>query len=151
MSDWPQEPLQRDKKAKVRIVRPWIEGLKMTFRHLGRKRVTLQYPEEKRTMYPRWRGRHHLLKDPKTGLERCVACGLCASICPPEAISIQAGEREDHSKYPVKFEVDLGRCIFCGFCVEACPKKAIAMGPEYELAVTTRGQMILDKEELLNT
>ncbi len=150
MSDWPHETQpEKGAKPKYRIVKPLLDGLKTTFSFVFRKRATIQYPDEKMEMFPRWRGQLHMLKDPKTGLERCVACGLCAVVCPPMAIVIEAGERDDHTKYPVKFEYDMGRCIFCGFCVEACPKAAIAMGHEYELAENSREKLILNKEKLL--
>jgi NADH-quinone oxidoreductase subunit I len=136
-------------KTKFRIVKPLFDGLKMTFIHLFRPRATLSYPEKKMKMFPRFRGLHHLHTDPKTGLDVCVACGLCAAICPSECISVQGAEREDHSKYPEKFVINLGRCIFCGFCVEVCPKGAISMGPEYELADDSRNALILNKEDLL--
>ena len=111
-----------------------VAGLRVTVRHFVRnifgKRdvVTIQYPEEVRSVAPRYRGRHRLtVRD--DGFIKCVACYMCEEVCPANCIHIEAGEVEDKSveKYPVIFDIDELRCVFCGFCVEACPKDAIRM------------------------
>ena len=115
------------------MIRPLIEGLALTFRYCFSKRVTLQYPEQKWDVGPRWRGRHLLLRR-RDGTLRCVACMLCATVCPAQCIKIEPAEGPENQKYPESYEIDLGTCIFCGFCVEACPKEAIIMTGHYEIA-----------------
>ncbi len=129
------------------MIGPLLKGLGKTLEHYFKKPVTLQYPEERWTPYPRFRGRPRLLKD-EEGKLICVACCLCQTVCPAQAIKIQPAEDEQGNRYPEKFELNLGRCIFCGFCVEACPKGAIATSHEYELADYTRESLIYDKEKL---
>lgn len=111
-----------------------LAGLRLTVRHFMRnmfgKRdvVTIQYPEEKRRVSPRYRGRHRLTVR-EDGFIKCVACYMCEEVCPAHCIHIEAGEVEDKSveKFPVVFDIDELRCVFCGLCVEACPKDAIRM------------------------
>lgn len=111
-----------------------LSGLRLTMRHffrniLGKRDVvTIQYPEEKRRIAPRYRGRHRLLMR-EDGFIKCVACYMCETICPANCIHIESGEMQDKSveKYPVVFDIDELRCVYCGLCVEACPKDAIRM------------------------
>ena len=124
------------------------KGLGVTLKYFFKKPVTVKYPEERREPCQRYRGTHILRMD-EWGRERCVACCLCARVCPANVITIEPAEREDNEKYPKKFEIDLGRCIFCGYCVEACPKAAISMSTEYETADYHREDLIYDKNRLL--
>ena len=111
-----------------------LTGLRLTVRHFMRNMfgqrdvVTIQYPEERRRVAPRYRGRHRLTVR-EDGFIKCVACYMCEEICPAHCIHIDAGEVPDKSieKYPVVFDIDELRCVFCGLCVEACPKDAIRM------------------------
>ena len=137
-------------KKAVQGIGALIKGLGVTLRFFFSRPVTQKYPEVKREPFLRYRGVHILRKDEK-GKERCVACFLCATVCPARVITIEAGERDDKQKYPKKFEVDMGRCIFCGYCVEACPKSAIIMGKDYELADYRRDDLIYDKDALLES
>ena len=111
---------------------------------------TFQYPEEKRVMPERFRGRHRLTQR-DDGSPKCVACFCCQSACPADCISIEAGEREDeHEKVPVRFDLNILRCVFCGLCVEACPCDAIRMDTgKYELADDNRESLIYDLNTLL--
>ncbi|MDY6843890.1 MAG: NADH-quinone oxidoreductase subunit I [Thermodesulfobacteriota bacterium] len=130
------------------MITPLLKGLAKTFEGFLKKPVTLQYPEERLEIYPRFRGRVQLVKD-ENGKPKCVACFLCRTVCPSKAIHIEAAEDERHNKYPEIFEVDLLRCIFCGFCQEACPREAIVLNDKFELADYTRQSLKLSKEKLL--
>ncbi len=128
------------------MIIPFLKGLATTLRMVFTKPITQQYPEEKREMFPRWRGHPQLTINPD-GSRRCVACTLCMVVCPSNAIrGIVAAEAEDHGKYPVQFTIDLQRCIFCGLCQEACPKQAIKLNNAYELAQEDKSALILNIE-----
>ena len=111
-----------------------FNGLRLTMGHFfanlfgSKKTVTISYPEQKREIAPRWRGRHRLTRN-ENGFIKCVACYMCETVCPSNCIHIEAAEIFDKSieKYPVVFNIDELRCVFCGLCVEACPKDAIRM------------------------
>nr|HDN00910.1 NADH-quinone oxidoreductase subunit I [Deltaproteobacteria bacterium] len=115
-----------------------------------------QYPEDRtREISPIFRGEHYLQRDDK-GREVCIACGMCAKICPAKCITVKKGKRKEGEEdkyaaktYPASFEIDLLRCIFCGFCEDTCPKNAIVLGREFELARFTKEECILDKRKLL--
>ena len=125
-----------------------IKGLADVFMHAFRKRVTIQYPEKKAYLPPRWRGRIILSRDPD-GAERCVACYLCAVTCPVDCIALQATEDENGRRYPAFFRINFSRCIFCGFCEDACPTYSIQLTPDYEMAEYYRQNMVYEKEDLL--
>lgn len=116
--------------------------------------VTLQYPEQKREVRPRFRGRH-VLKRYENGLEKCIGCSLCAAACPSDAIFVEASENTDEKRfspgerYASTYEINMLRCIYCGFCEDACPTEAIVLGDNYELSFTDRRQAIYPKEMLL--
>jgi NADH-quinone oxidoreductase subunit I len=114
-----------------------VKGLAITMKNMlfGRT-VTIQYPEERRQYSERYRGQHYIKAT--NGVENCTACMLCPTVCPAECIHIEAGERPDKEKYPVKFEIDVLRCCFCGMCEEACPKDAIKLSNIYEMSQQQR-------------
>ena len=127
-----------------------IRGMSITFRALFRPKFVRQYPEERWVPPPIFRGRPVLVVEDETGVERCVACGLCARVCPPLAIQVQAAETElDKERYPVLFEINMLRCIFCGFCEEVCPEEAIIMSKDFELTFTDPKDAIYGKDRLL--
>jgi len=132
----------------MEIIKPLLQGLWITIGYFFRKPITLKYPEERWEPYPRFRGIQKLIRDEK-GKIKCVACCLCARVCPAQVIRVEAGEDEGHGKYPRLFEIDIGRCIFCGYCEQACPMGAIMMTGGYELADYSRDKLIYDKERLL--
>ena len=114
-------------------VTPILRGMAITFKNMvktmfGGAAATVQFPEQKRKTSGRYRG-IHILTQREDGTPKCVACYMCATVCPAECIFIEAGERPEASieKYPTRFEIDLLRCVYCGFCVDACPEEAIIM------------------------
>jgi NADH-quinone oxidoreductase subunit I len=123
-------------------------GFWTTWKHLFRRPVTVQYPEEKRTPYPRYRARIVLTRDPD-GEERCVACYLCSAACPVDCISMQAAERDNGRRYAAWFRINFSRCIFCGLCAEACPTLAIQMTPDFEICKRDIMDLVYEKEDLL--
>ena len=125
-----------------------LRSLVMVFGHAFRKRDTIQYPEEKVYLPPRYRGRIVLTRDPD-GEERCVACNLCAVACPVDCISLQKAETVDGRWYPEFFRINFSRCIFCGMCEEACPTNAIQLTPDFEMCEYDRQQLVYEKEDLL--
>jgi len=131
-----------------------VRGFGVTFRHLFKKPVTQQYPEYKRPVYPRFRGRH-LLHRHENGLEKCVGCSLCAAACPADCIRVVAAENTpEHrisagERYAAVYEINLARCIFCGYCEIACPFDAITMGTDFEMSDYERPDLIFTKEMLL--
>lgn len=125
-----------------------IRSLWNVFVHMFHKRETISYPEEKLYMPPRWRGRIILSRDPDGG-ERCVACYLCAVVCPVGCISLQSAEDPSGRRYPEFFRINFSRCIFCGFCEEACPTYAIQLTPDFEMGEYERKHLVYEKEDLL--
>lgn len=125
-----------------------IRSLWGVFLHAFHRRVTIQYPDQKPELPPRWRGRIVLTRDPD-GAERCVACYLCSVACPVDCISLQNAEKEDGRRYASFFRINFSRCIFCGFCEEACPTYAIQLTPDFEMAEYNRQNLVYEKEDLL--
>ncbi len=124
-------------------------GLGLTFKEMLKPKFTRQYPEERWEPEGSYRGRPVLVYE--DGAERCVACGLCARVCPALAIEVQAAEtmERDKERYPIKFEINMLRCIFCGFCEEVCPEEAIVMSKDYDMVFQSQKDAIMDKEKLL--
>lgn len=131
----------------------FAEGVVTTLRHLLSPKIT-QYSPEQRYQPPDpllYRGVHRLNRDAQ-GRVKCVACFLCATVCPAHCIDIVAAESPwpDRDKYPQCFTIDELRCIFCGMCEEACPVDAIELTSLYDLSGKSREEMIFDKEKLLS-
>jgi NADH-quinone oxidoreductase subunit I len=126
-----------------------MKGLGLTLKHMVKPKVTMEYPEVKFNPPAAFRGRPVLVQE-ENGVERCVACGLCARVCPALAIEVQASETNlDKERFPERFEINMIRCIFCGFCEEVCPEEAIVMSKDYELVFRNRSDAVFGKDKLL--
>ena len=137
----------------ARRIRSWVlveiaRGMWVTLKYLFRPKVTINYPYEKGSLSPRFRGEHALRRYPN-GEERCIACKLCEAICPAQAIVIEAKERDDSSRRTTRYDIDMTKCIYCGLCQEACPVDAIVEGPNFEFSTFTREELFYNKEKLL--
>jgi NADH-quinone oxidoreductase subunit I len=133
-----------------------LKGLWTTLKEWTAKPVTISYPEEKRQVHVRFKGRH-VLKRYDNGLEKCIGCSLCAAACPSDAIFVEAAENTDEvryspgERYARVYEINMLRCIFCGYCEDACPTEAIILGDNYELSFTDRKASVYTKEMLIES
>jgi len=125
-----------------------IKGLAVTGKYFFKRKITVQYPEEKTPMSHRFRGLHAQRRY-ENGEERCIACKLCEAVCPALAITIESAQREDGTRRTTRYDIDLFKCIFCGFCEEACPVDSIVETSFFEYHFENRGEQIMTKEKLL--
>ncbi|CAM8639097.1 NuoI Formate hydrogenlyase subunit 6/NADH,ubiquinone oxidoreductase 23 kD subunit (chain I) [Burkholderiales bacterium] len=125
-----------------------LAGMGVTLKNLFARKITVQYPEEKTPMSPRFRGLHALRRYPN-GEERCIACKLCEAVCPAKAITIESEVRDDGSRRTTRYDIDLTKCIFCGFCEESCPVDSIVETNIHEYHGEKRGDLYFTKDMLL--
>jgi NADH-quinone oxidoreductase subunit I len=136
------------------------KGMSITFKEMFEPTTVENYPDGKGPLrgavfQERFRGLHVLQRD-ESGLEKCVACFLCAAACPSNCIYIEAAENTEEQRisgaerYAKVYNIDYNRCIFCGYCVEACPTDAITHGHGFELATFNATNLIYRKEQLLS-
>jgi len=125
-----------------------LKGLRLTGKYFFKKKITVQFPEEKTPLSPRFRGMLALRRYPN-GEERCIACKLCEATCPALAITIESEERADGSRRTTRYDIDMFKCINCGLCEESCPVDSIVVTPIQHYHMDSRGQNIMTKEKLL--
>lgn len=125
-----------------------LRGMAVTGKSLFKRKITIQYPEEKTPLSPRFRGLHALRRY-SNGEERCIACKLCESVCPAMCITIDSEERADGTRRTTRYDIDLFKCIYCGFCEEACPTDAIVMTRFFEFHMEQRNEAVINKQRLL--
>ena len=125
-----------------------LKGLSVTARSLFRRKITINYPEEKTPQSVRFRGLHALRRYPN-GEERCIACKLCEAVCPALAITIESEQRDDGTRRMTRYDIDLVKCIFCGFCEESCPVDSIVETHILEYHGESRGDLLYTKPMLL--
>ena len=125
-----------------------VKGLRLTGRHLFKRKVTVMYPEEKTPRSSRFRGLHALRRYPN-GEERCIACKLCEAVCPALAITIESEQREDGTRRTTRYDIDLVKCIYCGFCEESCPVDSIVETSMHEFHFENRNETVYTKPMLL--
>jgi NADH-quinone oxidoreductase subunit I len=125
-----------------------VKGLALTGKYAFARKITVQFPEEKTPISPRFRGLHALRRYPN-GEERCIACKLCEAVCPAMAITIESEQRDDGSRRTTRYDIDLTKCIFCGFCEESCPVDSIVETQVLEYHGEKRGDLYYTKEMLL--
>ncbi len=125
-----------------------LKGLQLTGIYMFKRKITVQYPEEKTPQSHRFRGLHALRRYPN-GEERCIACKLCEAVCPAVAITIESEQRDDGSRRTTRYDIDLAKCIFCGFCEESCPVDSIVETRIFEYHGENRDDLLMTKERLL--
>jgi NADH-quinone oxidoreductase subunit I len=130
------------------LLKELLKGMALTGKYLFMPKITIQYPEEKTPMSPRFRGLHALRRYPN-GEERCIACKLCEAVCPAMAITIESEVRQDGTRRTTRYDIDLTKCIFCGFCEESCPVDSIVETHIHEYHGEKRGDLYFTKEMLL--
>ena len=136
--------------ARSLFLKEFVSATVMAMRYFFAPKATINYPNEKGPVSPRFRGEHALRRYP-SGEERCIACKLCEAVCPALAITIEAGpRRNDGTRRTTRYDIDMVKCIYCGFCQEACPVDAIVLGPNFEFATETREELLFDKQKLLD-
>ncbi len=135
------------------------KGMSVTFGEMFKPSEVENYPDgpgplRGAVFQERFRGKHQLQRD-ENGLEKCVACYLCAAACPSNCIYIEAADNtaeqriSSSERYAKVYNIDYNRCIFCGYCVEACPTDAITHGHGFELASLNATTLVMRKEDLL--
>ncbi len=122
-------------------------GLRVTFRVLLDRKITVKYPLEKLEVSPRWHGLLALPLDPETGKDKCIICLQCERVCPDRCIHIESTGK-GKERVLTRFDIEMDKCCYCGLCVEVCPTDAIVFIPEYEASTRDRARLLYDLEDL---
>jgi NADH-quinone oxidoreductase subunit I len=125
-----------------------LKGMQLTGRYFLARKITVQFPEERTPISPRFRGLHALRRYPN-GEERCIACKLCEAVCPAMAITIESEQRDDGTRRTTRYDIDLTKCIFCGMCEESCPVDSIVETRIFDYHGEQRGDLLYNKQMLL--
>ncbi len=141
--------MKANRILKTIFLTEFVLAIFKAIREIFRSKKTINYPFEKGSISPRFRGEHALRRYP-SGEERCIACKLCEAVCPAQAITIESQERDDGSRKTTRYDIDMLKCIYCGLCQESCPVDAIVQGPNFEFATETREELYYNKEKLLD-
>ena len=126
-----------------------LKGMALTFKMMLSKPVTIQYPDEKRKIYPGFRGKHALVRNPKTGKEKCIMCMKCSNICPAQCIYIKKGRDANNKPFLEQYDIEALRCIYCGYCVEVCPVCALVLTEQFSYVSTSKADIYFNKEHML--
>src|ERR671918_3083823 len=137
-----------DQLARSIFLTEFVSAFFLAVRYFLKPKATLNYPFEKGSLSPRFRGELALRRYPN-GEERCIACKLCEAICPAQAITIESEPRPDGSRRTTRYDINMVKCIYCGMCEESCPVDAIVLSPNFEFATETRAELYYNKEKLL--
>ena len=114
-----------------------LVGMTITIKHIWKKPVTLQYPDERQVMPERFRGFVH------NDTTKCDACNICAKLCPVDCIYIES-EGKGKDRYMTRYAIDYNKCIWCSLCTEPCPTNCITMSHDYDHAVYLREKLVYE-------
>jgi NADH-quinone oxidoreductase subunit I len=131
-------------------VRTIAIGMKITIKYCFQRTVTVQYPEQRLSLAPRYRGFHEFEED------LCIACDLCVKACPVDCIYIdKSGPRKIDKETGkaaggelLRYAIDYSKCLFCALCTEPCPTDCIHMGKLHDLSGYSRQDTVVEFTEL---